>query len=45
MALTATLQEDWATIPPIFMVSAHDRVGLENLLDYIQMVTQSQKGD
>ncbi|MGI2299448.1 ribosome biogenesis GTP-binding protein YihA/YsxC [Candidatus Cardinium hertigii] len=44
MALTATLKEDWATIPPIFMVSAHDRVGLENLLDYIQVVTKSQNG-
>ncbi|MGI2298736.1 ribosome biogenesis GTP-binding protein YihA/YsxC [Candidatus Cardinium hertigii] len=45
MALTATLKEGWETMPPIFMVSAHDRVGMGNLLDYIQLVTQPQKGN
>ncbi len=40
MALTSTLQQDWEKLPPIFVVSAHNRMGLVPILDYIQTVTQ-----
>ncbi|TSJ81294.1 MAG: ribosome biogenesis GTP-binding protein YihA/YsxC [Candidatus Cardinium sp.] len=43
MALTRILQQEWATIPPLFMVSAHNRLGIENLLGYIQAVTDPNR--
>ncbi|WP_243517188.1 MULTISPECIES: ribosome biogenesis GTP-binding protein YihA/YsxC [unclassified Candidatus Cardinium] len=39
-ALMHSLQQDWATMPPIFMVSAHNRLGIEQLLDYIKLITK-----
>ncbi|MCT4696884.1 ribosome biogenesis GTP-binding protein YihA/YsxC [Candidatus Cardinium sp. TP] len=42
MALTRTLQQEWATMPPIFMVSTHNKLGMENVLGYIQAVTQAK---
>ena len=44
MTLTRILQQEWATIPPLFMVSAHNRLGMENLLGYIQAVTDPNRG-
>ncbi|WP_342264974.1 ribosome biogenesis GTP-binding protein YihA/YsxC [Cardinium endosymbiont of Philonthus spinipes] len=38
MALTHMLQQDWATLPPIFSVSAHNKLGIEEVLAYIQTV-------
>lgn len=43
IALTSSLQQDWATMPPIFMVSAHNKLGLAPMLDYIQVVTLPSK--
>lgn len=40
MALMRTLQQDWTTMPPLFMVSAHNRLGMESVLGYIQAITQ-----
>lgn len=45
MALTRALQQNWATMPPIFMVSAHNRLGMEPVLDYIQAATQATRID
>ncbi len=40
MALIDSLQQDWATLPPIFVVSAHNRLGIEKMLGYIESVTR-----
>lgn len=43
MALQRILEQEWATMPPIFMVSAHDRLGIEGLLDYAQFAMGSAR--
>lgn len=43
IALTRILQQDWATMPPLFVVSAHNRLGMETILEYIQTVTQPKR--
>ncbi|CAH2560016.1 ribosome biogenesis GTP-binding protein YihA/YsxC [Cardinium endosymbiont of Oedothorax gibbosus] len=45
IALTHVLQQDWATMPPFFFVSAHNRLGMETILGYIQTVTQSKRSN
>ncbi|AWN82031.1 ribosome biogenesis GTP-binding protein YihA/YsxC [Candidatus Cardinium hertigii] len=34
-----TLAQEWATLPPIFFVSAHDQLGLDNVRTYMQAIT------
>ncbi|ROT47311.1 ribosome biogenesis GTP-binding protein YihA/YsxC [Candidatus Cardinium hertigii] len=40
--LMAFLEKDWTTMPPIFLVSAHDKLGMEAVLAYIQNITAKQ---
>lgn len=39
LALKHNLKPDWPTMPPIFMVSAHNKLGIEPVLNYIQVLT------
>jgi GTP-binding protein len=39
-ALIDSLEKDWAIMPPMFVVSAHDKLGMEIVLAYIQEITQ-----
>lgn len=38
-ALTHILAEDWETMPSIFLVSAHDKSGMQEVLAHIQEIT------
>lgn len=38
MALMSILAKDWATMPPIFFVSANDKLGMETVLAYVQEI-------
>ena len=35
------MQQTWAELPPLFMSSAVDQTGKENILEYIEQVLQS----
>lgn len=38
--LIALLQEAWAILPPLFRVSVYDKVGVKELLTYIQKISK-----
>lgn len=43
-ALLKALTEDWESIPPIFSVSAHDTLGIDPLLTYINALSEPKNG-
>ncbi len=38
MAFKAELKKQWATLPPIFLTSAHNKLGRDDVLNYIESI-------
>ena len=42
-ALTKALKDDWEELPPMFITSSRDKVGLDTIWDYISKITEKSK--